>query len=364
MTMHSTKIKISSYSDCLPELIRLEADEENHGDIPAAALIYEDEKGAWFQMGSETFVVHSDFIRSMLGDVILVNKRRQDAERIIRRNSQHNTFLVTERCDQLCIMCSQPPKNYELDLFSEYSRAVLYSKYGATIGISGGEPLLYKEEIFKLIKNTHGSRPDIQFHILTNAQHISNDDLSELSALPLSNVRFAVPIYSSDPRTHDSIVGKPLALNNALDGIAALMAAGANVEIRTVILQQNIKHLREIASMLVWNMPDIDHWAIMQLEYIGYAKLNWEEKFFDHSLNVKDLLAATDLARQHGVTALLYNMPLCTLPKSLRELAPSTISDWKKKFFDLCNGCSAKSSCSGFFAWQPLDSTFKRLATI
>lgn len=42
------------------------------------------------------------------GDVLLVVPEQRIAHRLIRARSQHNTLLVTERCDQLCVMCSQP----------------------------------------------------------------------------------------------------------------------------------------------------------------------------------------------------------------------------------------------------------------
>src|SRR5215203_1182040 len=42
------------------------------------------------------------------GDVLLVIPGRRIAHRLIRSASEHNTLLVTERCDQLCVMCSQP----------------------------------------------------------------------------------------------------------------------------------------------------------------------------------------------------------------------------------------------------------------
>ena len=34
---------------------------------------------------------------------------------LYRRKSHHNHFLVTERCDNFCVMCSQPPKKINDD---------------------------------------------------------------------------------------------------------------------------------------------------------------------------------------------------------------------------------------------------------
>jgi len=361
--MFSTKVSLPDFPLELPDLIRLELEPEV-GDVPAAALIFENAEGGWFQLGNSVFEVRSTAIRSLLGDVLLVNRARKYGDRILRQSSEHNTLLITERCDQLCVMCSQPPKDYELDLFDEYRRALPYAAPNAVIGISGGEPLLYKKQVFDLIKSTAKLRPDLGFHILTNAQHLTPEDIPLLAGLPPGRVKFAVPLYAAEPDFHDEIVGKVGAFASAIDGIAVLMESGAEVEIRTVVMKQNADRLVDLARLLAWNMPDIDHWAVMQLEYIGFARKNWDSIFFDHSIDYDPLSRAIGAAEQHGVRCFLYNMPLCTLPEHLRHLAPPTISDWKKKLFDQCANCGASSGCSGFFAWQPFEKTYQKLGPI
>lgn len=349
--MYSTKLEIPCYPAELPRLIRLELNSCYVGPVPAAQLIYEGHGTAWFELGDQTFEIRTKDPRAVLGDVVLVNPARGAGERLIRRNSEHNTLLITERCDQLCVMCSQPPKNYELDLFESYEAALHYAPRDAVIGISGGEPLLYKDRLFDLLAKVHVTRPDLAFHILSNGQHLQESDLDRLSALPLHQIRFAVPLYSSQPDVHDQIVAKQGAWHKALEGIAILMEAGADVEIRTVLMQPNVHDLPQLAQFLAWNLPDIGHWAVMQMEYIGFARKNWTELFYDHSLDLGPLRAAAIIAIQHGLALQLYNMPLCTLDDALRPLAPRTISDWKQKYFSDCTDCRLKEACSGFFAW-------------
>ncbi|WP_206516984.1 MULTISPECIES: hypothetical protein [unclassified Mesorhizobium] len=110
------------------------------------------------------------------GDVLLVNPRRGTADRLIRSSSQHNTFLVTERCDQVCLMCSQPPKKHHVDLFPYFETAALLAPEGATIGISGGEPTLFKAQLFDFLQRVLSARPDLSFHVLTNGQHFGEGD--------------------------------------------------------------------------------------------------------------------------------------------------------------------------------------------
>jgi hypothetical protein len=140
------------------------------------------------------------------------------------------------------------------------------------------------------------------------------------------------------------------------------MGAGVGVELRTVVLQQNWDALPELAKYIATRLPFIDVWAIMQLENIGYGRMNWSHSFKDTSVDFGPLRSAVNLAIGRGIQTLLYNFPLCTVPPSYRHLAPRTISDWKNKFLENCDGCAIRSSCSGFFEWYKTEQGFGRLA--
>ncbi|WEK51072.1 MAG: His-Xaa-Ser system radical SAM maturase HxsC [Candidatus Kaistia colombiensis] len=292
------------------------------------------------------------------GDVLLVIPDRNIAHRLIRAASDHNTLLVTERCDQLCVMCSQPPKTRHVDMFSLLETAALLAPRDATIGISGGEPTLYKDQLFGLLTRVLEARPDVSFHVLTNAQHFVEQDVQTLRALPAGSVTWGVPLYSADPGLHDRIVGKQGAQAALLNNLAILCRAGAAIELRTVIMRLNVARLTELAVFLVTHVPFVTNWAIMQLENIGYARKNWDELFEDTSISFGHVASALDLARARGISAVLYNFPLCTVPEPYRALAPSTISDWKRRYLSECDDCSARSRCGGFFEWYPDDRGF------
>ncbi|SBS77728.1 Radical SAM domain-containing protein (fragment) [uncultured Mycobacterium sp.] len=51
-----------------------------------------------------------------------------------------------------------------------------------------------------------------------------------------------------------------------------------------------------------------------------------------------------------GVSASIYNLPLCVLDPSIRPFAVQSISDWKNTYVAECDGCSARRDCAGFFA--------------
>lgn len=287
------------------------------------------------------------------GDTLLVVPRRKMAHRLIRANSRHNTLLVTERCDQLCVMCSQPPKKHHTDMFPLFETAVMLAPEHATIGLSGGEPTLFKADLLRFLRRTMEARPDVNFHILTNGQHLNRTDVTALRALDMTRILWGVPCYSSDRAIHDELVGKPGAFARLRPSLGLLCEAGARVELRTVVMRPNTHGLPDLARLITTTLPFVEMWAIMQLENIGYARQNWNSLFFDSSTGFEPIAKALDFAVSRGIRTELYNFPLCTVPMRYRSFAPSTISDWKRSYVDDCAACSLKPHCGGFFEWHP-----------
>lgn len=297
-------------------------------------------------------------------DVILVLPGKETAHRLIRGTSKHNTFLITEQCDQLCIMCSQPPKKHHLDLFDSYFEACLVAPEKATIGLSGGEPLLYKEKVLNLIEAVLHERPDLRFHILTNAQNIDQLDIARLSNPVMEKIMWGVPVYSSDPEIHDKVVGKNGAFKKLEESFEIMLEAGSRIELRTVVLKSNAANLPFLADYVSRCLPFIDSWAMMQLERIGYGKLNWEKEFFDNSVDFEPIARAIDISSVRGIDVRLYNFPLCTIPEQWRPYSVSSISDWKRAYIDTCKSCSSIAKCGGFFSWYRHDSGFSRVVAL
>lgn len=300
-------------------------------------------------------LVSIDGIRQddLAGDVLLINPRSGSAERLIRATSHHNTLLVTERCDQLCQMCSQPPKKTHHDRFGLLERACLLAPQGIVIGITGGEPTLFKQELLGMLERVLEQRPDLAFHVLSNGQHFIAEDVGRLRNPIYQRVQWGIPIYAALSALHDEIVGKTGAFEQLQESFAHLARAGARIELRTVLLASNAPQLEELAHYVVRRFPFVERWAIMQLENIGFARRRWDSLLFDHAVNFAPVAAAIGRAALHNLNVQLFNFPLCTVPSSYRRYAVASISDWKQKFASACAACSVRQSCSGFFEWHP-----------
>lgn len=298
---------------------------------------------------------------NLAGDVIMIVPGKESARRLIRADSRHNTLLITEQCDQLCLMCSQPPKKHHVDLFRELTIAASLAPPSAYIGISGGEPLLHKRALLNMLAEVTAERPDLTFHVLTNGQHFDSDDIPLLKKIGIENVLWGIPLYSSDAGLHDMIVNKEGAFDRLFESFNTLFTAGSSVELRTVVLEQNYGSMPDLASFVGTRLPFLERWAIMQLESIGFGRMNWSRIFKDTSTEFEAIAKAINIATVKGVSVQLYNFPLCSIPEAYRSRAQASISDWKNKFESFCSKCSSRPSCGGFFEWYDHTKGFKGL---
>ena len=300
------------------------------------------------------------------GDVMLCIPESGRIQRLYRANSSNNTFLFTERCDQMCAMCSQPPKS-SIDQwrFPHFQRTIELAEPNTIIGISGGEPTLYKKDLFGILQNTADKRSDLMMHILSNGQHFEDEDMDTLKTIHKDlEVLWGIPLYSHDPSNHDEIVGKEGAFNKVMENFFKLGSVDTAIELRTVLTKKNALDLPMLADFISKNLPFINKWVIMAMEPIGFAKANKGELFYDHSIARFPLQNALDIVEFNSISTQLYNFPSCTVDAKYRKFCTQSISDWKNKYLDECNKCSEKTSCCGFFEWYTQDWSWKNIQAI
>lgn len=297
------------------------------------------------------------------GEVVVLFFSTGCSQRFYRPSSNSNTILLTERCDQKCLMCSQPPKDRDYLHWELYKEAINFLPSDAVIGISGGEPTLFLDKLLDFIEDAVNIHPNIQFHILSNAQHFEKKHSPMLSSLR-ENILWGIPIYASEPDLHDHIVGKSGAFNKLLEGFNVLLSSSSRVEIRTVVLGDNYPNLLSLAQFLTTHLSWAEIWAIMQLEPIGFARIDWHAKFVDTSENFEILEEVLKITELKDMETLLYNFPICTVKPQFRRRCVKSISDWKQKYLDECEVCSLKTSCTGFFEWYNEEKGFGNIEAI
>jgi His-Xaa-Ser system radical SAM maturase HxsC len=287
------------------------------------------------------------------GDVVRIDPKRRALTAIYRRNSPSNFFLVTERCDNYCLMCSQPPKATDDSWLVDELRDVipLVSPETRELGITGGEPGLLRERLVELVGLMQSYLPRTAVHILSNGRQFADAGFaSSLGKLGHPDLMIGIPLYSDLPEEHDFVVQARGAFEETIRGILNLKRAGVRVEIRFVVHEETYRRLPEFAEFITRNLLFVDHVALMGLEPTGFAKANIETLWIDpldYQGQLREAVLALNRAR---LKVSIYNHQLCVLDESLHRFAQKSISDWKNRYFEDCEGCTRQPSCGGFFA--------------
>ena len=132
------------------------------------------------------------------GDIIGLDPGSRRLRVLYRRASMHNAFLVTERCNHYCLMCSQPPRKVDdgwiLDEIAECIE--LIDPATETIGFTGGEPLLEWQRFIALLAAARDRLPETVVHVLTNGRAFASDEVtSAWAAIEHKRLSAGIPLY-------------------------------------------------------------------------------------------------------------------------------------------------------------------------
>jgi len=285
------------------------------------------------------------------GDVVAVDP--SGFVRVLyRRASRHNFILVTEQCNSLCLMCSQPPKaiddSYRL---AEHLRLIdLIDPRTAELGITGGEPTLLRDGFLQLIARCGERLPQTALHVLTNGRlFFYRKFAAKLGAINHPDLMLGIPLYSDVDVDHDHIVQAAGAFEETVIGLHNLDRYGVRVEIRVVLHALSIPRLPQLATFIARNFPFASQIALMGLEMTGLVHRNLSALWIDPANYQQELGDAAAILANAGMNVSIYNHQLCVLDRRLWPLARKSISDWKNVYLPECNGCEALDRCGGFF---------------
>ncbi|MGY3478411.1 His-Xaa-Ser system radical SAM maturase HxsC [Bradyrhizobium ottawaense] len=286
------------------------------------------------------------------GDVIGFDHASKKFRTLYRRNSAHNSLLVTERCNNYCLMCSQPPKDVDDRwILNEIKESLpLIDRATRALTFTGGETLSDWEDFTDVLKECRDRLPATAIQVLTNGRAFSDSRIVDAwRDIGHPNLMAAIPVYASVDHVHDHVVQAKGAFDETILGILKLKDRGQRVEIRVVLHALTAPIIEDTGRWIARNLPFVDHVALMGLENTGFAIANDAMLWIDPVDYGDGLARAVDHLSAAGVNVSVYNLPKCVLPRSVWPHALQSISDWKNGFVEECDRCDAKTTCSGFF---------------
>lgn len=286
-------------------------------------------------------------------DIITIDPRSKLVRTIYRPQSKNNTIFTTERCNSNCLMCSQPPK----DIDDSYMVNDIVKMLGLideppeTLGITGGEPLILKQDLIKILKLIKEKFPSTYVHMLSNGRYLAYKDIAEeIGNIGNKKFMIAIPLYADVPEVHDYIVQAKNAFDQTINGIYNANKNNISIEIRIVLHKQSIPRLTKLADYIISNFPFVKHVALMGLENMGYVKKNWNDLWIDPLDYSKELTETIKKLHYNLFHVSIYNLQLCLINKDLWTFSRQSISDYKNIYLDECKNCDVKKYCSGLFS--------------
>ncbi len=292
------------------------------------------------------------------GDVLRIMPARSSVRVLYRRASSQNFALVTERCNNYCLMCSQPPKLVDDSWIVDdlLNLLPLIDRGTKELIFTGGEPTLLGERFIALLRECRSWLPETAIHILSNGRAFADLSFAErYAAVQHRDMMVGIPIYSDLSDRHDYVVQADGAFDETIRGILNLKQLRQRVEIRVVLHRQTVHRLPYLAEFIARNLRFVDQVALMGLEMTGFTKANFDTLWIDPYDYQAELLSAVETLDNARVKVKIYNHQLCVLDKSLWPYAYKSISDWKNEYMDECNRCDILDQCGGFFSSAKLD---------
>lgn len=287
------------------------------------------------------------------GDVIRISN--DGLIRILYRcDSDDNVIFVTNQCNSNCIMCPDSEivrkngENVPIEELIEYINYI--PKDCKHLTITGGEPGLLKEDLIVLLKECKNKLPNTNYLLLSNGRVFSDEKYLKriIEYLP-NNIRFGIPLYSSEEKIHDNITNVKSSFKQTVYAIKKMLEYNISVEIRTVILKKNYDNLIELSNFIIKEFKKVDFVNFMSLEMLGNCLKNKNDVWIEFEKIDKYLLPACLNLVKNRVNVQLYNFPLCLINNKLISLAKNSITDYKVKYKKDCDSCRAKEICGGFF---------------
>jgi len=286
------------------------------------------------------------------GDVLGIHIPTKKFRTLFRSNSRHNSFLVTERCNNYCLMCSQPPKDIDDRwILGEIKRSLpLVPKSTRTLTFTGGEPLSDWIDFVEILADCRDLLPNTAIQVLTNGRAFATSEIVDAwKSLGHPSLIAAIPVYAAVDHLHDYVVQAKGAFDETIIGILKLKDRGQRVEVRVVLHAHTAPIIAETCRWIARNLPFVDHVALMGMENTGFALANEKSLWIDPMDYRESLSEGVRTLAATGMNVSVYNLPLCVIERNIWPHAVQSISDWKNGYVEQCTGCAEKSRCSGLF---------------
>ncbi len=273
---------------------------------------------------------------------------------------------LVRHCNQYCRFCSNPSTGWILDrdaALAQVDDLIVRGYHGAIL--TGGEPTL-SPLVAEVAR--YATQRGLHVRMITNGAKLAEPGLAA-DYVNAGCTHFHVSLHSCRAEVHDFLSGVKGSHALAMRAIENLGAAGAAVDINTVINAFNADHLDESARALAARFPFVRHFVWNNLDpSMGRAETNRDTA---HRLADFELSLARAMRHLHalGRSFRVERVPLCYMTEFahcstetrkivkgeerlvhfLDDKGTVRQTDFVHSKADVCARCSLDTICGGLF---------------
>ncbi len=289
------------------------------------------------------------------GDVVEVEGGNKGARLFIiyRVNSDDNTLIPTNACNNKCLMCALPQKILSFDTIDIKRMKKIIRLIDAKtkfLGISGGEPTLLKDKLVNILALCKDYLPNTKIYLLSNGRMFSYVSyVHHIDSVGIKHLEFGIPLHSHKREIHDKITQTSNSFDQTMKGVINLLSRDQIVELRVVIQKNNVEDLENIATFIINNLYGVRRVCFVGMEMSGMAVINKKRVWIPYGEIKPYIEKAIIRLLDKQIKVNIFNIPRCKLDEPFRSLCMKSISDYKIRFLDACRNCKEQSLCSGIF---------------
>lgn len=272
---------------------------------------------------------------------------------------------ITRKCNQQCIICSNPPSGWrDLTLSKAKELVDKYIKAGYDgLILSGGEPTVYPY-LPELI--TYCQRKKFPVRLISNGQKMA--DSRYVKVLAKAGLRHVgISLYSDNEKVQAQLTGNAKALDNIKQALSNLIKAKIHVDICIAISKLNADHLSQVVKFVIKNYPEISHFIFNNLDPTA-NRVKDNPQTIPRLADIElELIESLKILSKNKKTFRVERVPLCYLPEFedcstetrkivKKEIRPIYFLDKKgykiqESFYrqkaKKCGSCSLNEICAG-----------------
>ncbi|WP_281696746.1 His-Xaa-Ser system radical SAM maturase HxsC [Acidaminococcus massiliensis] len=287
------------------------------------------------------------------GDILLIAENGV-ASLIYSNSEKEATVFLTGHCNSNCLMCPMTENertkqdDIEEDFLLQYLD--LLPESVNHLVVTGGEPTVRKAIFLKVMQKISERFPGTEVLLLTNGRSFSNPTfLQEFIQVAPPELCFAIPLHGPTADLHDAITRASGSYDQTTRAICNLLKKRQRVEIRIVVSHLNVFAIKKLTKMICEQFSTVYTVNFIGLETRGNCAVNFKQTYIDPLTSFRAIRDSILQLLLHGISASLYNFPLCAVEPGYWNLCKKSISPEKIRFPKECSLCIYKNNCGGFF---------------